>query len=102
MYGLAGEGGGSVVSGPAAWVDEGGSGGRAGTHNSVTPIDELVPNGITVALGTDNIFDIYKPFSDGDMFFELRLLLESTHFYNIDELVKISTVNGRKVLGLLD
>ncbi len=102
VYSLAKDAGLSFVSCPSAWIDHRRSEEMSVTHNSVTPIDELVPNGITVALGTDNIFDIYKPFSDGDMFFELRLLLESTHFYNIDELVKISTVNGRKVLGLLD
>lgn len=71
-------------------------------HNAVTPIDEMIPLGITVAIGTDNIADVYKPFCDGDLLTELRVLLEATHFYDLDELVKIATVNGRKVLGLVD
>ncbi len=28
----------------------------------VTPVDEMIPRGINVAFGTDNINDIYKPF----------------------------------------
>jgi hypothetical protein len=32
---------------------------------------------------------------------ELRVLLEATHFYDIDELAKIMTINGKKVLGIL-
>ena len=70
-------------------------------HNAVTPIDEMVPLGIKVAIGTDNIY-VYKPFSSGDLFFEIRMLLRSTHFYNIEELARIATTNGRFVLGLLD
>jgi len=70
------------------------------THNAITPIDEMVPLGLTVAIGSDNICDVYKPFSDGDMMTELRFLLEATHFYNVDDLVDIATVNGRKIIGL--
>jgi cytosine/creatinine deaminase len=62
----------------------------------------MVPEGIIVALGTDNIADIYKPYADGDMWEDLHLLLEAGRFNEIDELVKIATVNGRKVLGLTE
>ena len=55
---------------------------------------------IVVAIGSDNIHDIYKPYSDGDMMFELRLLLEACKIYDVDKLVKIATANGKKVLGL--
>ena len=47
-----------------------------------------------------NVADKPLPFSDGDMMTELRFLLEATHFYNVDDLVDIATVNGRKIIGL--
>jgi hypothetical protein len=34
------------------------------------------------------------------MLTELRLLLESTHFYDENELLRIATQNGLHVLGL--
>ena len=68
-------------------------------HNAITPVEELIENELIVAIGSDNIHDIYKPYSDGNMATELRVMLEATHFYNIDELVKIATTNGRKIIG---
>ena len=85
---------------PSAWIDSRRTEELAVTHNSIAPVEELVSEKITVALGTDNIYDIYKPFSDGDMWTELRFLLESCHFYDQKELVRISTTNGRRALGL--
>jgi len=55
---------------------------------------------LIVAIGSDNIHDIYKPYSDGDMMFELRLLLEACKIYDEHELVKIATTNGKRVLGI--
>jgi len=91
----------SFVACPTAWIDARRNEVLSPTHNAVTPIDEMIPLGITVALGSDNICDIYKPYADGNMHTELRVLLESTHFYDMDELLKIATVNGLKVIGLL-
>ncbi|OGI01167.1 MAG: hypothetical protein A2Y25_08990 [Candidatus Melainabacteria bacterium GWF2_37_15] len=90
----------NVICCPTAWIDGKRNEEMAPTHNSVTPVDEMIPAGIPVAIGTDNIADILKPFTDGDMWTEVRFLLESCRFYNIDELVNISTVNGLKVLGI--
>ena len=90
----------SFVSCPTAWIDHRRNETMSVTHNAITPVDEMVPRGITVAIGSDNICDVYKPFSDGNMMTELRFLLEATHFYDIDSLVKIATVNGKKVIGL--
>lgn len=87
-----------VIACPSAWIDSLRNETMAPLHNSVTPVDEMVPAGLTLALGTDNIRDIYKPFSDGDMWTELRFLLEACHFYDIDALVDIATVNGLKTL----
>jgi cytosine/creatinine deaminase len=100
LYKLCLDAGLSFVACPTAWIDSRRTEILSPTHNSVTPIDEMIPAGITVALGSDNICDIYKPYADGNMLTEIRLLLESTHYYEMDELVKVATVNGLKVLGL--
>ena len=100
LYKLCRDAGLSFVACPTAWIDSRRNETLSPTHNSVTPIDEMIPAGLTVALGSDNICDIYKPYADGNMLTELRVLLESTHFYEMDELLKIATSNGLKVLGL--
>lgn len=90
----------TVIACPSAWIDSRRSEVLVPGHNSVTPIDEMIPAGVRVALGTDDIADIYKPFSDGDMWTELRILLEACHFYDMDALSDIATTNGRKALGI--
>ena len=99
VYKMSIDAGLSFVSCPTAWIDHRRNETLTVTHNAITPIDEMVPLGLTVAIGSDNICDVYKPFSNGDMMTELRFLLESTHFYDIESLVKIATTNGRKVIG---
>ena len=89
-----------LITCPTAWIDSKRSEVKTVTHNSIAPIEELIAANVTVALGTDNIADIYKPFTDGDLWTELRFLLETCHFYDLDQLVKIATSNGRKVLGI--
>lgn len=100
LYKLMKEAGLMVISCPTAWIDHNRTEKLAPSHNSITPIDEMIPAGLTVAFGTDNICDIYKPFSDGDLWTELRVMLEACHFYDIENLVKISTLHGLKVLGI--
>lgn len=90
----------TVVACPSAWIDSRRSEILVPQHNSVTPVEEMVDAGVTVALGTDDISDIYKPFSDGDLWIELRILLEANHFYEIDELAKIASTNGLKALWI--
>ncbi|NMB83804.1 amidohydrolase family protein [Candidatus Roizmanbacteria bacterium] len=102
IYRLMKKAGITVIACPTAWIDSRRSEISSTTHNAVTPIDEMIPEGITVAIGTDNIVDIYKPFTDGDMWTELRFILESCHYYEINKLVDMATVNGLKVLGLKD
>lgn len=89
-----------MIACPSAWIDHQRREDLVPSHNSVTPVDELVPAGITVAIGPDDIADYYKPFSDGDMWTELRFLLEACHYYDLEQLVNIATINGRRVLGL--
>ncbi|MCA9327503.1 amidohydrolase family protein [Candidatus Saccharibacteria bacterium] len=90
----------TIIACPSAWIDSKRSEVLAPSHNSVTAIDEMIPAGVRVALGTDDIADIYKPYSDGDLWTELRILLEATHTYDMDILSDIATVNGRKALFL--
>lgn len=89
-----------VIACPIAWIDSKRKEVSQPFHNSLTPVDELIPAGVTVALGTDNICDYMVPFCDGDMWQELLLLATGCRYLEIDELVNIATINGRKVLGL--
>jgi cytosine/adenosine deaminase-related metal-dependent hydrolase len=70
----------------------------APVHNSVGPVPQLLEAGVNVALGVDNVYDFFCPFIDGDIFTELVFLLETTRHYDVNDLVNIATVNGRKVL----
>ena len=70
----------------------------APVHNSIGNVPEMIEAGVLVGLGIDNICDYYLPFVDGDMWIELRMLMEACRYYDFDQLVKIATVNGRKLL----
>ena len=100
VYKICQDAGLSFITCPGAWIDHPRREDLAPIHNAITPVDELLEHDLVVAIGSDNIYDVYKPFADGDMMFELRLLLEACKIYDIDELVKIATTNGKKVLGL--
>ena len=100
VYDLSKDAGLSFVTCPTAWIDHRRRDKMSVDHNAITPIEELVENGLMVAIGSDNIHDIYKPYSDGDMKTELRVMLEATHFYNMKELIKIATTNGRRIIGV--
>jgi len=89
-----------VISCPIAWIDHPRTEKLAPSHNAITPIDELLTYRIKVAIGTDNIADVYKPFGDGDMWTELKLVLEACKLYDIDALADIATTNGLDVLGI--
>ena len=94
-----------VVTCPCGWIDNSWVAGLdddviGPIHNAIAPVKEMIAAGITVSLGTDNIQDIYKPFNNGDMWTELRFLLEAQRLYDVDALVQIATVNGLKTLGL--
>ncbi len=69
-------------------------------HNSIANVPEMLAAGVNVGLGVDNVCDFYLPFVDGDMWIELRMLMEACRFYDFDKLVDIATVNGKKILNL--
>lgn len=105
LYQKIAEAGIIVVACPCGWIDNSWVAGLdqdviGPIHNAITPVKEMVAAGVTVALGTDNIQDIYKPFSDGDMWTELRFLLETQRYYDLDALAIIASTNGLKALGL--
>ncbi len=89
-----------IIACPMAWIDTPRSEVVAPSHNALTPVDELIPAGVPVALGTDNICDAMVPFCDGDMWRELSLLAAGCRFTDFDELVRIATDHGRRALGL--
>lgn len=89
-----------MVACPMSWIDARRSEVLTPTHNPVTPADEMAKYNIPVALGIDNLYDIFKPFNDGNMWNDLRLLMEANRWFDIDEIVKVATVNGRRALGI--
>ncbi len=64
---------------------------KAPLHNSIVPVPRLVNKGIPVYLGVDNIYDLFMPFVDGDMWFESRLLMEACRFYDIGTVAKMAS-----------
>jgi len=60
-------------------------------HNSIAPLKLLLKEEVPVCLGIDNIHDLFMPLVDGDMWFESRLLMESTRLYDLDIISKIAT-----------
>ncbi len=100
VYGLMQQAKLMVITCPTAWIDSRRSEILAPTHNSIVPVEELIAHGIPVAIGSDNIADIYKPFTDGSLWMEMRFLLESCHFYDLEALTNIATKYGRRVMGL--
>lgn len=89
-----------MVSCPMSWINARRSEELSPIHNPVIALDEMYPYGIQIALGVDNIADLFMPFNDANMWNDLRLLMETNRFYDLDALTDIATVNGRNVLGI--
>ena len=102
VYKMAKDAGLSFVACPTAWIDARRTEELTPTHNAVTPVDEMLEHDLVVALGSDNIHDVYKPYSTGDMRTELKFLLEATHIYDEGVLIKIARHNGLEVCGFND
>lgn len=89
-----------VISCPSAWIDAPRKEIIAPIHNAITPVDEMVNAGITVALGSDGIHDFYSPFVTGDMWTELYILSQASRFRDLDALADIASTNGLIALGI--
>ncbi len=69
-------------------------------HNSIANVPEMLEAGVLVGLGSDDMRDFYLPFTDGDMWTEIRMLMEACRFYDFPELLNICTTNGQKILSI--
>ncbi len=59
-------------------------------HNSIAPVFRLIEEGVQVVLGVDNISDFFMPFADGDMWTEVRALLDACRWYNAPTIADIA------------
>ncbi len=59
-------------------------------HNSIAPIPKLLEAGVPVYMGVDNVYDLFMPIVDGDLWFECRLLMEACRFYDIKRIAEIA------------
>lgn len=89
-----------MIACPMSWLNARRSEELSPIHNPFTPVDELLDYEIPVAIGTDNIADIWMPWNTGEMWLDMRALIEGCRIYDLDILSDIATVNGRKVLGI--
>ncbi|MEK7594040.1 MAG: amidohydrolase family protein [Patescibacteria group bacterium] len=100
LYGKMKEAGLMVVTCPLAYIASHRSETMAPIHNSIAPVEEMLAAGLVVAMGSDNIHDIYMPFADGNMWSEMRVLLEACYIRDLDALAAVATTNGLKTLGI--
>jgi cytosine deaminase len=89
-----------LVTCPLAYIASHRSEELAPIHNSIAPVEEMIEAGLTVGIGCDNIHDIYMPFADGDMWSEMRVLLEACYIRDLAVLANIATTNGKAILGI--
>ena len=59
-------------------------------HNSIAPVARLLERDVDVALGVDNIHDLFMPLVDGDMWFECRVLMEACRLYDLEAVADIA------------
>ena len=72
-------------------------------HNSITRVKDLLDAGVNVALGTDNIRDIFYPIGNCSMLRELHTLATTvrlTGFADGERLFALATLGGARVVGL--
>ena len=98
VYELARDSDLSFVACPSAWIDHQRSEKLMPFHNALTPVDELLEKNLLVAIGTDNICDIYKPYCDGNLFNEIRLIIDGCKIYDEKSLIDMSIYNGLKII----
>lgn len=97
-YSLIKNAGISVIICPSAAVNMKEVPFKSYVHKPIAPVSELIENDIKIGIGVDNILDIYEPFLDGDLWFETRLLMEVSRFYDIDAVSKMASINGRNIV----
>lgn len=84
------EAGMNIIVCPSAALSMKQLGVNAPLHNSIAPFVKLQEAEVPVYLGVDNIYDLFMPIVDGDMWFECRMLMESCRFYDIGRVAQIA------------
>jgi cytosine/adenosine deaminase-related metal-dependent hydrolase len=69
-------------------------------HNAIAPVRDLVGAGVNVALGTDNIRDVFMPLGGGDLLAEIELLAEAARLFDLELLADLASTGGARALGL--
>lgn len=59
-------------------------------HNSIAPVARMLDAGVTVRLGVDNVYDLFMPLVDGDMWFECRVLMEACRLYDLERVARLA------------
>ena len=68
-------------------------------HNSIGPFVKLKQAGVRTYLGIDNIADLFMPIVDGDMWTEVRMLMEACRHYDLEEIADWATMPPLHVLN---
>ncbi|OGZ58634.1 MAG: hypothetical protein A2827_03190 [Candidatus Spechtbacteria bacterium RIFCSPHIGHO2_01_FULL_43_30] len=73
----------------------------APTHNSIAPWTLALKAKVNVAVGIDNVRDLYMPWCDGDIWKDVSVLVHSARYHgSIEKIADMLTINGKKALGL--
>ena len=93
VYGLARDADLSFITCPTAWIDSRRNEWSTPTHNSITPVEEMLKYGLTVAIGSDTSKMSTSHF--GWKYIQSsNFCLNAFILYDIDALVDIATKNG--------
>lgn len=68
-------------------------------HNSIGPFVKLKEAGVRTYLGIDNIADLFMPIVDGDMWTEVRMLMEACRHYDLEQIADWATEPPLHVLN---
>merc|ERR1711865_510179 len=60
-------------------------------HNSIGPYVKMKEAGVRTYLGIDNIADLFMPVVDGDMWTEVRMLMECCRYYDLETVANWAT-----------
>jgi cytosine/creatinine deaminase len=72
-------------------------------NNSITRVKELLDAQVNVALGTDNIRDVFYPLGNCSILREMHVLAAATRMTRAEDpgnLFDMASVNGAKIMGL--
>jgi len=71
-------------------------------HNSIAPVRRMLDHQIPVYMGVDNIYDLFMPLVDGDMWFECRMMMEACRFYDVERVAKLACDKGGFTMPIAD